>query len=133
MKYLRDIPLTDAEWDMKRYIENYPQWISEIETLADSRQAIRYDLDRVQSFKSADETFDIAVRISDLQDKVDAVEHVLGKLYTTDGLRDAMRRAYCYRKRPKSKEWKRIYLMTRHTFYAEVRWELREMLPKEEG
>lgn len=118
--------LTEEEWRMKRYIEHYPQWISEINTLADSRQAIRYDLDRVQSFKSADETYEIALRISDLQEKVDAVEHVLGRLYKTDGLRDAMRRAYCYRKRPKKKEHIRIFLESRHTFYAEIKGEIKE-------
>lgn len=132
MRYIRDLPLTEEEWETKRLIEKYPQWISEIETLADSRQAIRYDTDRVQSFKSSDETFEIALRISDLQDRVDAVNRTLGKMYKTDGLNNAMRQAFCYRKRPKSKEHKRVYLMTRHTFYAEVRWELRETLSKED-
>lgn len=129
MKYT---PLTKEEQMIRKYIQRYPDWIAEIETLSDSRQGIRYDSDHVQSFKSADETYDIAIRLMILQDKVDAVERVLNQMYSKDMLKSAMRQAFCYRKWPTDMRYKKIYLQTRHAFYAEVRWELREMLPKED-
>lgn len=129
MKYT---PLTKEEQMIRKYIHRYPDWISEIETLSDGRQAIKYDTDRVQSFKTADEVYDIALRLIDLQDKVDAVERVLRQMYSKDMLISAMRQAYCYRKWPEDKRQKKIFLQTRSAFYAEVRWVLGDLFPKEE-
>lgn len=129
MKYT---PLNKDEQIIRKYIQRYPDWVNEIETLADCRQGIKYDSDHVQSFKSSDETYDIALRIMTLQDKIDAVERVLNQMYSKDGIISAMRQAYCYRKWPTNNRYKKILLQTRHAFYAEVRWELREMLPKED-
>ena len=39
--------LNEAQREILHYIRGYPDWIAEINTIADTRQAITYDDDKV--------------------------------------------------------------------------------------
>lgn len=96
---MKQVPLTLEERKMLQYIRHYPEWISMVNTLADMRNAITYDADKVQSSPSDDGLLDVAIQIEFAQDRIDWVEKALLKVYRTDTKISFMRQVWCYGKR----------------------------------
>lgn len=91
--------LTQEEYRVLHYIRDYPEWINEIETLADSRTAIRYDTDRVQTSLYPDSIMELALKIEDYQERVNEVDRALYNAFKTDGKIQTARRVFCYNER----------------------------------
>lgn len=87
--------LSDDERKILSYIRQYPSWVNEIVTASDAR-AIRYDGVKVQSSNDYDSTFELSVRVTELQKKVRWVEECLTRVYVTDERIRRMRGAFCY-------------------------------------
>lgn len=87
--------LTDEERKILSYVRHYPSWVNEIVTASDAR-AIRYDGVKVQSSNDFDSTFELSVRVTELQKKVRWVEECLVRIYVTDDRVRRMRSAFCY-------------------------------------
>lgn len=92
--------LTEAERGVLKYIKHYPEWVSEVDTLADMRNAITYDSDKVQTSPNGDIVIDIALRIEAAQEKIDKVNAALAIVYLTDERVNSMRRVFCYGDKP---------------------------------
>lgn len=90
--------LTHEERKILLFIRHYPEWVAEVETLADMRSAITYDADRVQTSPSADGVLDIAMKIDNAQKKIDWVDSALEKVYVTDVMTKKMRQVWCYKR-----------------------------------
>ena len=106
--------LTEAERGVLKYIRHYPEWVAEVETLADMRNAITYDSDKVQTTPNGDIVMDIALRIEAAQEKIDIVNAALVTVYKTDAKVNSMRRAFCYEEKPVMK--KREFYILRKMF-----------------
>lgn len=87
--------LSDDERKILSYIRQYPSWVNEIVTASDAR-AIRYDGVKVQSSNDYDSTYELSVRVTELQKKVRWVEESLTRVYVTDERIRRMRGAFCY-------------------------------------
>lgn len=61
------------------YALNYDQWQAEIRSLEDHSTAIRYDKDKVQSAYTGSPTEAAALKISDLQAKVDKIDQAIAE------------------------------------------------------
>ena len=99
--------LNAAQREMLHYIRGYPDWIAEINTIADTRQAITYDDDKVQT-SPEDKMLELALRMDELYDKVSKVEASLTAVYP-DEIRTDARMCFCYGRRsmlPKYKFYK---------------------------
>lgn len=88
--------LTDGERGVLTYIRHYPEWVAEVETLADMRNAITYDADKVQTSPRDDVVMDVALKIEAAQEKIDKVESALVTVYRTDERVNMMRMVFCY-------------------------------------
>lgn len=88
--------LTEAERGVLNYIKHFPEWVSEVNTLADMRNAITYDSDKVQTSPNGDIVMDVALRIEAAQEKIDKVNSALVMVYQTDERVNSMRRVFCY-------------------------------------
>ena len=99
--------LNHAQREILRYIRHYPDWVAEINTIADTRQAITYDDDKVQT-SPQDRMLELAIRIDKLYDKVAKVEDSLMAVYPEEIRQDA-RMCFCWgwhSKLPKYKFYK---------------------------
>ena len=99
--------LNAAQREMLHYIRGYPDWLAEINTIADTRQAITYDDDKVQT-SPEDKMLELALRMDELYDKVSKVEASLMAVYP-DEIRTDARMCFCYGRRsmlPKYKFYK---------------------------
>ena len=99
--------LNAAQREILHYIRGYPDWIAEINTIADTRQAITYDDDKVQT-SPEDKMLELALRMDELYDKVSKVEASLTAVYP-DEIRTDARMCFCYGRRsmlPKYKFYK---------------------------
>jgi len=76
------------------YSLRYPLWVEELRTAADTGVAIRYDKEKVQTSNSADPTFDVAVRMAELTDRINMVDNTI-KL-VAEGLDSWVRMGVCY-------------------------------------
>lgn len=76
------------------YSLRYPLWIEEAKALSDTSGAIRYDKDRVQTSPTFDSTFEAAVRLSELTDKIKLVNDTIDKV--SDGLSYWLRLGVCH-------------------------------------
>jgi hypothetical protein len=94
--------LNAAQREMLHYIRGYPDWIAEINTIADTRQAITYDDDKVQT-SPEDKMLELALRMDELYDKVSKVEASLTAVYP-DEIRQDARMCFCYGKRSEFRE-----------------------------
>lgn len=87
--------LTEDERKILSIVRHYPSWVNEIVTASDAR-AICYDGVKVQSSNEYDSTFELSVRVTELQKKVRWVEECLTRIYVTDERVRRMRGAFCY-------------------------------------
>ncbi len=96
--------LNAAQREMLHYIRGYPDWIAEINTIADTRQAITYDDDKVQT-SPEDKMLELALRMDELYDKVSKVEASLTAVYP-DEIRTDARMCFCYGMRSELPKYK---------------------------
>ena len=87
--------LTDEERKILSYVRHYPSWVNEIVS-ASAARAICYDGVKVQSSNDYDSTFELSVRVTELQKKVRWVEDCLVRVYVTGERVNRMRGAFCY-------------------------------------
>lgn len=109
--------LTEEEVRIMQFIRRYPDWVNEVNALSDSRMAIRYDLDRVQTSATSDNVFDLAMQIEHYQECIDKVNHCLVRIYQTDNRITMARQIFCFGKETKRKGKSTIY-MQRKAFAA---------------
>lgn len=110
--------LTVSEQGILKYIRHYPEWVSEVNTLADMRNAITYDSDKVQTSPNGDIVMDIALRIEAAQEKIDKVDSALVAVYITDARVESMKRVFCYQ--GKTNMQKREFYSLRKVFAREL-------------
>ena len=96
--------LNAAQREILHYIRGYPDWITEINTIADTRQAITYDDDKVQT-SPEDKMLELALRMDELYDKVSKVEASLMAVYP-DEIRTDARMCFCYGMRSELPKYK---------------------------
>jgi len=58
------------------YSLRYPLWLEELRTAADTG-AIRYDKEKVQTSNSSDPTYEVAVRMGELTDKINLIDNTI--------------------------------------------------------
>lgn len=92
--------LTEMEKRLIRYIRQYPEWVSTVDTLCDMRSAIVYDADKVQTSPNGDTLVDLVMQIEDAQEKIDKVNRALATVYHTDERIRHMRNVFCYGEKP---------------------------------
>lgn len=102
--------LTEEEVRIMRFIRRYPEWVNEVNTLSDSRTAIRYDLDKVQTSATSDAVFDLAMQIEHYQECIDKVNYCLERVYITDMRISMARQIFCFGKNPTRHGKSTIYM-----------------------
>lgn len=100
----------------------YPLWLAEAKALADTSGAIRYDKDKVQTSSDYDSTFEAAMRLAEITEKINLVDETIEKV--ADGLEYWLRLGVCYglnfdqlkgKKMPCEKD--KYYLIRRRYYY----------------
>lgn len=77
------------------YARRYPTLIAEYNVLADTAGAIRYDKDRVQTSGDYDSTFEAAVRLTEIGDKIHKIENALELATPDNALRRYLQQSVC--------------------------------------
>ena len=105
------------------YSLRYSLLKQEVEDLANTAGAIRYDKDRVQTSGNYDSTYEAAVRIQDKQQKIQLIDDTIAMV--ADGMDDWLRLGVCYGltfEQLKGKgmpcEHKNYYAMRRQYYYC---------------
>lgn len=78
------------------YSLRYPLWKEEFNMIADTRGAIRYDKEKVQSTNDFDSTSEMAIRLSGIWDKMQLIDEVIKIAAEGTGLDDYLRLGVCY-------------------------------------
>lgn len=78
------------------YSLRYPLWKEEFDMSADTRSAIRYDIERVQNNAEYDSTSETALRLSKIWDKMQLVEEVVKIASDGSGLDNWLKLGVCY-------------------------------------
>jgi len=76
------------------YSLRYPMWVEELRTAADTGSAIRYDRDKVQTSNSSDPTYEVAIRMADLQGRIDMVDEIIKEV--AQGMDSFLRLGVCH-------------------------------------
>ena len=78
------------------YSLRYPIWKQEIDSIADTAKAIRYDKDKIQSSGDYDSTFEAAVKLteSDIAKKVKLIDDTIAEV--SKGMDNWLRLGVCY-------------------------------------
>lgn len=78
------------------YSLRYPVWKQEIDAIADTAKAIRYDKDNVQSSGDYDATFEAAVKLSEstIASKVKLIDDTISQV--SKGMDNWLRLGVCY-------------------------------------
>lgn len=76
------------------YALRYPLWVAEMQTNADTRGAIRYDKDRVQTSNDFDSTQAVGIKRVELSEKIKIVEDTIEE--SADGMNYYLRLGVCY-------------------------------------
>ena len=77
------------------YALQYRDWKAYLEAERDTRGAIRYDKDRVQTSGDYDSTSATAIRMLEIQDKVDMIDTIIDDI-TEEGMSKYLRLSVCY-------------------------------------
>ncbi len=77
------------------YALQYRDWRAYLDAERDTRGAIRYDKDRVQTSGDYDSTSATAIRMVEIQDKVDMIDNVINAI-CEDGMSKYLRLSVCY-------------------------------------
>lgn len=77
------------------YALQYRDWRLTLDADRDTRGAIRYDKDRVQTSGDYDSTSETAIRMLELQDKVDKIDKIINTV-ADEGMQRYLRMSVCY-------------------------------------
>lgn len=77
------------------YALQYRDWKAYLDAERDTRGAIRYDKDRVQTSNDYDSTSATAIRMVEIQDKVDMIEGIIAAI-CDEGMCKYLRLSVCY-------------------------------------
>ena len=77
------------------YALQYRDWKAYLDAERDTRGAIRYDKDRVQTSNDFDSTSATAIRMIEIQDKVDMIDGIITEI-CEDGMSKYLRMSVCY-------------------------------------
>ena len=77
------------------YALQYRDWVALLGAERDTRGAIRYDKDRVQTSGDYDSTSETAIRMLELQSKVDKVDKIINQV-ADEGMQKYLRFSVCY-------------------------------------
>ena len=78
------------------YSLRYPLWIAEMKTNADTRGAIRYDKDRVQTSNDFDSTEATGIKRAELSEKIALVENTIEKACDGSNLEYWLKLGVCF-------------------------------------
>ena len=78
------------------YSLRYPTWVALLETSADTRGAIRYDKDRVQTSNLYDSTSETAIKMEEIARKKNIVDEVIDTIALQDNLSQWLKLGVCY-------------------------------------
>lgn len=78
------------------YSLRLPLWVAEIEATADTRDAIRYDKDKVQTSNNYDSTEAAGIRIYELSKKVSIIKETIETASDGSGLDRWLEMGVCY-------------------------------------
>lgn len=78
------------------YSLRYPTWVALLETAPDTRDAIRYDKDRVQTSNNYDSTSETAIRLSEISTKKQIVDSVIDMVAAPDNMQHWLKLGVCY-------------------------------------
>lgn len=76
------------------YSLRYPLWVEELRTAADTGVAIRYDKEKVQTSNSSDPTYEVAVRMAELTDRINMVDDTIRLV--AEGFDNWLRMGVCH-------------------------------------
>jgi hypothetical protein len=77
------------------YALQYKDWRLTLDAERDTRGAIRYDKDRVQTSNDFDSTSATAIRMIEIQDKVDKIDGIIEEI-ADEGMQKYLRMSVCY-------------------------------------
>lgn len=77
------------------YALQYRDWKAYLDAERDTRGAIRYDKDRVQTSGDYDSTSATAIRMVEIQNKVDLIDSIIDAV-ADEGMRKYLRLSVCY-------------------------------------
>ena len=77
------------------YALQYRDWRATLDADRDTRVAIRYDKDRVQTSNDFDSTSVTAMRMVEIQDKVDMIDNIIADV-SDEGMARYLRMSVCY-------------------------------------
>lgn len=77
------------------YALQYRDWRAYLDAERDTRGAIRYDKDRVQTSGDYDSTSATAIRMIEIQDKVDLIDNIINSV-AEEGMQKYLRLSVCY-------------------------------------
>ena len=77
------------------YALQYRDWKALLDAERDTRGAIRYDKDRVQTSNDYDSTSATAIRMIELQNKVDRIDEIIDRVADA-GMQEYLRKSVCY-------------------------------------
>lgn len=78
------------------YALQYRDWKAELDAARDTRGAIRYDKDRVQTSNDYDSTSETAIRLLNISRKVNNIEHCIVDACDGSGLEKYVKLGVCY-------------------------------------
>ena len=105
--------LTRDEKAILQYIRHYPEWVNQINTISTVR-AIAYDGDKVQT-SPEDTMLELAIRIEEYQEKIDAVEYCLNVAFETPTRINRARQIFCFGKSIKTVgDWQTFSAQRKH-------------------
>lgn len=78
------------------YALQYRDWKAELDAERDTRGAIRYDKDRVQTSNDYDSTSETAIRLLNISRKVDNIENCIVDACDGSGLEKYVKLGVCY-------------------------------------
>jgi len=76
------------------YSLRYPLWVAEMQTNADTRGAIRYDKDKIQTSNDYDSTEAVGIKRFELSTKITLVDEAIAE--SADGMDYYLRLGVCY-------------------------------------
>lgn len=77
------------------YALQYRDWRMYLDAERDTRGAIRYDKDRIQTSGDYDSTSVTAIRMIEIQEKIDMIDDIIA-LITDEGMQRYLRMSVCY-------------------------------------
>jgi hypothetical protein len=77
------------------YALQYRDWVAYLDAERDTRGAIRYDKDRVQTSGDYDSTSATAIRMVEIQQKVDMIDRIIAEV-GEEGMDKYLRLSVCY-------------------------------------